>query len=441
MKPPAGVLHFTIGTGPSFDGTTRQLTLENDVRLLKAGLLYADRVKLASAGASITLRMVADAKLGPDRQLDFLERHFRENLSRDSPEKAAQRIAFIRRYRELRQSHNVAKDLLPKRLETSRELGEMWAEFREGWEGFARRAGIEEIQAARRSGFVDVATFEGGGIERGAALTPDTNALRSDEYWERLTAEMFGMLSGAVSDGSTHPMLDDRAGEFVRVGVEVGAIPVSETSRARGRHGELASDLLRRLPLFEDASVSEVLDIRRALEAPLGKFRAEVSKYSDGMRAQGWDAEFAAAAEDVFVREVAPAVQEIEEMVEHDRDLRTLRDRLSRPLNLALGPALGVAAYTVASLPAIASLAVMGTVSAADAVRNALVEHREAQRAIEGHRGPPPVLLPRGRTTDRGGGAVTAPRANEDDSPPNGKSGGGAAPETKPPPRPRHRPR
>lgn len=116
-KPPQVGLHFTIGTGPSLDPDIEQLNLENDARLLKAGLLYADRVKLASVGSSLTLRMLADAKSGPDRQLDFLERHFRENLSRDHPEKAATRIAFVWRYRELKQGRNVAKDLLPKRLE------------------------------------------------------------------------------------------------------------------------------------------------------------------------------------------------------------------------------------------------------------------------------------------------------------------------------------
>ncbi len=52
-KPTAGGLHFTIGTGPSFDEATQQLSLENDTRLLKAGLLYADRIKLASASSSI----------------------------------------------------------------------------------------------------------------------------------------------------------------------------------------------------------------------------------------------------------------------------------------------------------------------------------------------------------------------------------------------------
>ncbi len=334
--------------------------------------------------------MVADTKLGPDGQLDFLERHFRENLSRDSPEEAAIGIEFVRRYRELRQGRNVAKDMLPKRLEYARELAEIWARFREGWEGFARTAGIEEIQAARRSGFVDVATFAAGGLERGAALTPDANELRSEEYWEAIAAELFGMLSDAVAGGKTHPMLDDQAGELVRLGVEAGAIPVSETGRARGRHGGLASDLLRRLPMFDDASVDEVLDIRRALEGPLVKFRGEVSKFSDGMRAQGWDPEFADAAEDVFVREVDPAVRDIEEMVGDDSFLSELWPRMSRPQDWALGGTFGMVAFNLASLPEITSLAVGGTVGFAAAARNAYLEHRDArrdaQRAMEGHR-------------------------------------------------------
>ncbi len=384
-KPNAGGLHITIGTGPSRDPATGQLSLADDARLLKAALLYADRVKLASAGSSITLGMVATAALGPDAQLDFLERHFRENLSRDSPERAAMGIEFVRRYRELRQSRNVAKDMLPKRLEWSRELGKIWAGFRENWEAFARTAGIGEIQAARRSGFVDVADFAAGGLERGAALSADARELRSDEYWEEVTAETFGMLSDAVAGGKTHPMLDDTAGELVRLGIEAGAITVSETGRARSRHGGLASDLLRRLPLFDEASVAEVLDVRRALEAPLVKFRSEVSRYADGMRAQGWDEEFASDAEDVFVREVAPAVQEIEEMVRTDRALSTLWQRMNRPQDWALGPTLGVATYTLASFPEIASLSVAGGVGLAGAIRNARAEHREAQRAIEGH--------------------------------------------------------
>ena len=79
---------------------------------------------------------------------------------------------------------------------------------------------------------------------------------------------------------------------------------------ARGRvspRGRLLG-LLRRLPLFEDAPVDEILSIRRELDGSLIRFRDAVARFSDGMRAAGWDPEFVDDAEDVFVREVEPAV-------------------------------------------------------------------------------------------------------------------------------------
>lgn len=104
------------------------------------------------------------------------------------------------------------------------------------------------------------------------------------------------------------------------------------------------------------------------------------------MRAEGWDDEFADAAEDVFVREVTPAVQEIEEMVRDDSFLAELWPRMTRPQDWAAGGTFGMAAFNLASLPELASLAVGGTVGFAAAARNMYLEHRDAQRAIEGHR-------------------------------------------------------
>lgn len=384
--PPAGRLHFTVGTGPSLDDSTRHLSLENDARLLKAGLLYADRVKLASVGSSLTLRMVADAKSGPERQLEFLERHFRENVSRDHPEQAATMLEFIRLYRPLLRGRNLTKEQLALRFKISRELGGAWSTFKEGWEGFARRAGIDEIQAARRSGLVEVENFAAGGVERSSALSPNANELRSDEYYEAITAELFGMLADAVEGGATHPMFDEQAGELVRLGVEAGHISVSDTGRTLSRHGGLASDLLRRLPLFDDASVGEILDIRRELEVPLVRFRGAVSEFSDGMRASGWSSDFAGDAEEVFTRHVAPAVQEIEEMVRDNSFLAELWPRMTRPQDWGVGAGLGMMAYNLASLPEIASLVAAGGVGFAGAARNAYLEHRDGRREIEGHR-------------------------------------------------------
>ena len=56
-------------------------------------------------------------------------------------------------------------------------------------------------------------------------MSPEAEELRSEEYYREITAELFGMLSDTVSSGETHPMLDDKAGELVRLGVEAGRSP------------------------------------------------------------------------------------------------------------------------------------------------------------------------------------------------------------------------
>lgn len=337
-------------------------------------------------GSSLTLKMMSDAQAGRERQLDFIEQHFRDNVARDHPEEAATVLEFIEQYRPMLRSMNLSREQLVLRYSLSRKLDAVWAEFKEGWEDFGIKAGISEIQAAQRSGLVDVESFAAGGVQRSAGLTPNVNEMRSAEYYKEITSELFGMLSSAVSQGRTHPMLDNHAGELVRLGIEAGAIPVSEIGRAKGKHGGLASDLLRRLPLFDQAAVEEVLDIRRELEGPLVRFRGAVSELSDGMREPGWSPEFDADAEDVFVKKVAPAVKEIEEKIQDNRFLAELLPRMTRPQDWGSGAALGMAAYNLASLPELASLAIAGGTGFAGAVRNAYLEHRDAQREIRGER-------------------------------------------------------
>lgn len=100
--PSLGGLHFTVATGISSDPAVGHLSLASDARLLKAGLLYADRVRLVSIGSSLTLRMLRDvARSDTEYQLDFLERHFRENIARDSPEEAETVLETLRLYRPL----------------------------------------------------------------------------------------------------------------------------------------------------------------------------------------------------------------------------------------------------------------------------------------------------------------------------------------------------
>ena len=189
--------------------------------------------------------------------------------------------------------------------------------------------------------------------------------------------------SEAVSEGATYPLFDDHAGELVRLGVDAGVIRVSESGATKGRQAGLTSDLLRRLPLFEDAPVDEILSIRRELDGSLIRFRDAVARFSDGMRAAGWDPEFVDDAEDVFVREVEPAVQEIEDAVRDSSFVAQLIPSMTASQNWAAGGTLGMAAYNLASLPELASLAVGGGVGFASGVREAYLEWRKGRRGVE----------------------------------------------------------
>ena len=88
----------------------------------------------------------------------------------------------------------------------------------------------------------------------------------------------------------------------------------------------------------------------------------------------------------MFVREVDPAVREVEEMIRDNRFLAELWPRMTRPQDWAAGGTFGMVAFNLASLPEITSLAVGGTVGLAAAARNTYLEHRNAQRETEGHR-------------------------------------------------------
>lgn len=377
------MLHFTIGTGPNSLPSSNHLSLENDVRLLKASLLYADRIKLCSIGSSLTLKMLNDANTDPPQQLDFIEKHFRETVARDNPEEAATVLEFIRQYRQLLRSSNPTKKQSVLRVQYARKLGGIWNDFKSGWESFAYEAGIEEVLKAKGSGLVEFHEFSTGGVERSGGLNEITARLRSEEFYEDITGELFGLLSDSVSDRSTYPLFDDPAGELVRLGVEAKAIEVPSSNTTRVRHAGMAAHLLQRLPLFEDAPVETILDIRRELEKPLVRFRSAIATFSEEVETPGWEPAFTEEAEELLVREVEPAVLEIEERVRENDFIAKFTDNVSNIHSWSAGATLGMAAYNLASLPEIASLAIGGGLSVADSVRKTYKEYTEEQRDIQ----------------------------------------------------------
>jgi hypothetical protein len=130
--------------------------------------------------------------------------------------------------------------------------------------------------------------------------------------------EFLEVASEAVASGTTYPLLDAPTAEFVAAAEGTSFADISPTAAAMGRHSGLAGDLLRRLPLFERATISEVLDIRRDLRVPLLGFRTAVRDFAREVRSAAWQEGFPEEAEVLFREKVEPEVEKIEYAVEEN---------------------------------------------------------------------------------------------------------------------------
>lgn len=375
-------LHFTIGTGLGLHPTVGQLSLENDLLLVKASLLYADRVRLCSIGSSLALDFVRLMGASPAQQLDFLEKYF-ATLAPTNPEAAATMREFIPLYRDLRRRRRgtLSKAQIQTRFEIQAGLKKAWDSFEEGIGEFLRVAGADGIVEAVDTGLLDLHRFKAGGVERIGGLRPEDQDRRQEAFAEDLFWEFLDLIDKAVADGDTNPLFDRMSGDLLRTGLEAGVVSPTESGITRGRHSGLAADLLRRLPLFEKATVQDILDIRRELESPLIRFRGAVVEMAESIRSAAWDEDFPSDAEMAFRKAVEPAILELEEAVQENGSLGSLLLKGFRPGDLATG--FGVMLSTLAALPDVASVLLGGGTAASMTARGAYKEWRDDRKKIE----------------------------------------------------------
>jgi len=270
------------------------------MRLLKAGLLYADQCLLCSRKTGLVLNTLKLGSLSDAGKLDFLE----EVVPLLDPDDVAALDAVRTMRSVLKAKHH------PMKAVFTLQLRKAWRGIRDKVDQIAHQAGLEGILDAVRLGLVEIHRFENW------------------EHTDALVAEYFAVVSGAIADGTTYPLFDDRTGALVEAAVRDGVVYVPATGTRRSAEAGLAAGLLGRLPMFEDASVEQVLDIRRELERPLLRFRSAIMSFADQVRTAQWEEGFSEDVARTFHRDVRPAVLDIEEAVRSNKYLAELTKKL-----------------------------------------------------------------------------------------------------------------
>jgi hypothetical protein len=309
-----GGLHFTVASSAGRD-SPGVLDLSEDLALVKASLLYADKVRLCSAGSSVLSSIAQYAEASPEERAKLVVRFLPElqpSMGTDELRFFEATVGLCPRRERRAVSRSARREIISMVRQQDDEL-------RRDIVDHHRAAGIEGFREAVHEGILEVHTFRQTSIEAimQAHIKGEGNWASGVDIAD-VIVEFLEEASEAVASGTTYPLLDAPTAEFVAAAEGTSFADISPTAAAMGRHSGLAGDLLRRLPLFERATISEVLDIRRDLRVPLLGFRTAVRDFAREVRSAAWQEGFSEEAEVLFREKVKPEVEKIEYAVKEN---------------------------------------------------------------------------------------------------------------------------
>lgn len=276
-------LHITIVVA----GARSTLSLTHEIEMVKAALLYADRVTLASPRATMVATVGALSDLGGRERTEAL-------LQMASQLPDAHHLH--RAYTTLKRTRHKTKEELLTLRRIERELAAAGDALSAKAAEIAHEAGLGELSPAVEEGLLDVDLL---GLEDG-----DT-----DKMVHRLSE----LIAQIVSPESTSmPMMDDASGGLLKAMMAEGIIPQARLEGAA--QARIASRFIAWVPAFPDASLESVLSAREHLKTPLIRYRSAVVGLSRDLQTSPLDDSFEQVVRDLYTEQARPALLEIEEL-------------------------------------------------------------------------------------------------------------------------------
>ena len=312
-------VHMTVAAVTSIDA----LDLRHETQLVKAALLYADEVTLASPKALMLASLAAFGAADRRARIDGVAELIWQLEQGHEAAELYQRLRKCRR-RLSPQERSMLVGLEHHLEASSQELAAQVDDMLE-------QAGAEELGRALEDGVV---TIHGLGSE----------GADEETFLDVAVERMADLLADTVSASArTFPLFDDDAGDLLRAMVAEGRVVGAH--RPRAAEAGIAGRLIAQLEAFPDAEMDVVLDVRRQLQTPLVRFRAALASAGSQFESAAWDESFAREVDDLYRREVAPALLEVREALDELGARPTLLRAAGRKETVgAIGASLALAA-------------------------------------------------------------------------------------------------
>lgn len=291
-------MKFSIGTASS------SMEFEEDMRLIKSSLLYADEIELIGMAEYAVFNYLPKC-LTSTSDFEIIIKNL-ISLLRAFDNEDAKIIV-----RKLEDVHNQILPYLPqlkKKKRRSRQEILAQMQFKNLY---------DQCRSLLNSSYDEL--MNNPGINRIQGLI-DRNVISVYDYshngfsLEELTGGYFANLLGTIKHGGSYPLFDSISASVVSSVINNKFIDFSVIDKEIIRHAGIAHNILSTLPTLEKASVDEILDFKKDMQVPLSNFRTAIYGFTEKITSMPWDDDFCYECIKLYDTEVMPRVNEINEL-------------------------------------------------------------------------------------------------------------------------------
>lgn len=318
------------------------VSLQGEVRAIRAAILYADEIEVVSPATEMLIGMMDFADTSGAPMLDLLkslEPSVFEQLSGRGSDEMKNVLNLLPVLTDpafadvLDQFGGDEVDNLRRSVQEAQEMmRDSTEQFREAMTAMYDHAGGPELTAAIKSGVVKIKPLFADGDDGSA-----------DILIERYTTAIEELLV----EGSRHMLLDQGTTQLADLLIKEKRVVPSALALPNAIESIVGTGIITRLPTFGETPADELLDLRKDLMTPLGRYRRSVAMLGGKMRTGPFDGDTEAEVEHLYLTEIEPALAELREQLAEHGLVREFANAIGANLRAVVGGAVTVPGLVV----------------------------------------------------------------------------------------------
>ena len=361
------------------------VTVVPELHLLKAALLYGDKVTVLSPVTTMFLRVEGLQKFSPREQIELMRRVAPILMPAEDVPAFQLGIAGVDDLlRSTARGGSAGQQLL--RAGLLQQFAPVQRMLSEAVQEITDDAGIDQLARARAQGLLQIESADPGDAMDLlvscilSAKLAQSGERNEDSHTDRIVDTFVDKLSKHFSSGREYLIFDEPIANLTEAAIREGLFTPAKGPAGRCAQAMTASGLMGRLPTFPTATVDEVIDIRSELAPSLTQFRSAMVTISKSFSSAPWETDFEDEVHDAWVGSVLPAVESIDASVKGNSSLLSLATGITGAANSAYPGLAIVGTGLVGHLGAVA--AVGGALAGVAPILQAVRDRKKANSEI-----------------------------------------------------------